>query len=242
MPSKIDLTGQRFGRLLVLEDTQKRTGKGEVIWRCKCDCGNETEVRGGHLRTKNVQSCRCLAKEMSHKCNSKKLIGQTFGKLTVVAETKQRANGQIVWLCQCECGNTHLVSTGCLTTGKTKSCGCISSSVGESYIENILNQNNIQYQREYTEPSLNKKRFDFAIIVDNRIVRLIEFDGRQHYEYTGRHWDTKENFIKRKESDQFKNQWALQKNIPLVRIPYWELDNLDLTMLMNNQYLVKEDE
>ena len=55
MPSKIDLTGQRFGRLLVLEDTQKRTGKGEVIWRCKCDCGNETEVRGGHLRTKNVQ-------------------------------------------------------------------------------------------------------------------------------------------------------------------------------------------
>ena len=68
---KIDLTGQKFGKLLVLRDTGKRvignkdTGeKTNVIWECKCECGNSTEVSSGHLKTGHTTSCGqcCISK------------------------------------------------------------------------------------------------------------------------------------------------------------------------------------
>lgn len=54
----IDLTGQRFGRLVVLRRVAN-LGK-QPRWLCRCDCGTETEAAGGNLRDGNVQSCGCL--------------------------------------------------------------------------------------------------------------------------------------------------------------------------------------
>jgi len=56
--NKKDLTGQRFGKLVVIEDTDKR--KGDVIWLCRCDCGNFTKVKTGDLKSGGTQSCGCL--------------------------------------------------------------------------------------------------------------------------------------------------------------------------------------
>ena len=117
--AKIDLTGQRFGKLLVLEEVKdKRASNGAIIWRCKCDCGKEVEVVGTNLRKKKnpTTSCGC-------KTNSKDLTGKKFGKLTVLEPTDERINGKIVWKCQCDCGNIHYVNTGNLTSGGVKSCG-----------------------------------------------------------------------------------------------------------------------
>lgn len=58
----IDITGQKFGRLTALEPTDKRVG-GSVVWKCRCDCGNETEVSYNSLVQGNVQSCGCLKSE-----------------------------------------------------------------------------------------------------------------------------------------------------------------------------------
>lgn len=58
----IDLTGQRFGRLLVIRCVG-RDPEGRAMWLCKCDCGNETVVHSRHLRTGATQSCGCLIKE-----------------------------------------------------------------------------------------------------------------------------------------------------------------------------------
>lgn len=58
-----DLTGQRFGRLIALE----RSGKDKwqnVLWKCRCDCRNETVVRGANLIAGAVMSCGC-AKELN---------------------------------------------------------------------------------------------------------------------------------------------------------------------------------
>lgn len=57
----IDLTGQRFGRLVATE----YLGKGK--WLCKCDCGNTVEVFRGNLKTGNTTSCGCFNKECSSK-------------------------------------------------------------------------------------------------------------------------------------------------------------------------------
>lgn len=57
-----DLTGQRFGRLLVIkraEDNVSPCGTKQVRWECQCDCGNVVIVHGQSLRTKNTQSCGC---------------------------------------------------------------------------------------------------------------------------------------------------------------------------------------
>lgn len=62
MPQKIDLTGQRFGRLKVLKESG-RDGKGEILWHCQCDCGVETNVRGYSLRKNLTKSCGCFEKE-----------------------------------------------------------------------------------------------------------------------------------------------------------------------------------
>lgn len=88
------------------------------------------------------------------------------------------------WLCYCDCGNTHEAASNHLTRGNIQSCGCITSSIGEMNIQKILDANSIIYTKECSFSDLyNKKplRFDFAIYQENKIIRLIEFDGIQHY-------------------------------------------------------------
>ena len=54
------------------------------------------------------------------------LLGNKFGRLVVVEKTHKRGSGGAVfWKCLCECGNTKDVSSSCLRTGQTKSCGCL---------------------------------------------------------------------------------------------------------------------
>ena len=57
--------------------------------------------------------------------NSKDITGQKFGKLTVLKPTKKRKNGNVVWLCLCDCGNIREVVSGNLQSGHTQSCGCL---------------------------------------------------------------------------------------------------------------------
>lgn len=58
----IDRTGQRFGRLLVLEEAGRNASK-KVVWKCVCDCGNTALRTSGDLVTGNSVSCGCYLKE-----------------------------------------------------------------------------------------------------------------------------------------------------------------------------------
>ena len=55
----------------------------------------------------------------------KNLIGQTFGRLTVVSEAPSDRFNRTRWHCVCSCGGKKIVSGYCLTAGTTKSCGCL---------------------------------------------------------------------------------------------------------------------
>ena len=68
MGKLIDLTGKRFGRLVVIE----RDGSyyspayhSRALWRCRCDCGVECIVAGQSLRQGNTRSCGCLRSEVN---------------------------------------------------------------------------------------------------------------------------------------------------------------------------------
>jgi hypothetical protein len=59
MNALVDLTGRRFGRLVVAGRAENSSG-GHSRWRCICDCSNETMVHGSHLKSGHSQSCSCL--------------------------------------------------------------------------------------------------------------------------------------------------------------------------------------
>ena len=60
-PKIVDLTGERYGKLVVLE--LDHVEKSKRYWKCQCECGNTTVVREGNLRHGITKSCGCLKKE-----------------------------------------------------------------------------------------------------------------------------------------------------------------------------------
>lgn len=113
----MDITGQRFGKLVAVKSTEKRQGSS-IVWECICDCGNTIFVPGNNLRRGNTKSCGCLTTAVD-------LAGMRFGKLVAVRPIEERIRGYVVWECRCDCGNTAFVPTGNLRSGNTKSCGCL---------------------------------------------------------------------------------------------------------------------
>ena len=69
MRNKLELAGQPFGRLLVLYECGRAKG-GQVLWKCRCECGNECVVRGDQLRNQHTQSCGCLHRDRVRECKT----------------------------------------------------------------------------------------------------------------------------------------------------------------------------
>lgn len=65
MSNYIDLSGQKFGRLTVIERLFERRNHDyrSALWLCRCDCGNEVRTYAGYLKSGNTKSCGCLHKE-----------------------------------------------------------------------------------------------------------------------------------------------------------------------------------
>ena len=99
----------------------------------------------------------------------------------------------------------------------------------------ILSQANINYSTQYTV-FIDKAyyRFDCAILDDNNnLIRLVEFDGEQHYEESNFY-----DYQTTHHNDLLKNQYCKENNIPLVRIPYWERNNNTLDLILGDKYLI----
>lgn len=124
MPKAIDLTGQRFGRLIVINKTNQSSSSGSPIYYCRCDCGKYVNVLYCNLRAGKTKSCGCLRRDLTSERMLKDLTGKKIGRLTVIKIMEGRYNRQIKYLCKCECGNETVVAGHNLITGRTKSCGC----------------------------------------------------------------------------------------------------------------------
>ena len=298
MPAKINLLNQKIGKLLVIEETNKRKNKS-IVWKCQCDCGNIEEFSTKELRSDGIIQCHQCGNSRKPQINlTENIIGKKYNHLTVLDKSEKRIGGKIGYKCQCDCEkktilyvsktdleNNHTTSCGCArrkykiddiisnkqiigyigsknnnghyyykvkcllcgreyealgqTLEKTIGCGC-QKSIGEFNIIQILQQNNIKYYKEYCFPN-SLLRFDFALLnKDNNIYRLIEFDGEQHYEQNIKNsgWNTYEKYQYTLKNDLKKNQIAKDNNIPLVRIPYWERDNITLKLLLEDKYLI----
>lgn len=59
MAPKVNLVGQQFNNLTVLQELNRRVN-GKVVWKCSCKCGNNVEVTTGNLKSGQVKSCGCI--------------------------------------------------------------------------------------------------------------------------------------------------------------------------------------
>lgn len=126
-----DLTGQRFGSLTAIEPTDERYD-GQVVWRCRCDCGNVCDIPSRRLISGTVMSCGCQSKRAGagkkfKRQKAKDLSGMRFGRLVALEPTGEKKRGYTVWRCQCDCGTICEATTSDLTSGHKQSCGCLQS-------------------------------------------------------------------------------------------------------------------
>ena len=239
-----DLTGKQFGELLVLSKTDKRTSDRRVIWLCRCSCGAIVEIDSHRLITGNTKSCGCLFKQhldKMHQNNIIDLTGRRFGKLIAIKPTIKRCGKSVIWECQCDCGNICYVASIHLRKNETISCGCALSR-GEAKIQKILTDSNIDFITQYIfKNCINPKtnfplKFDFYLPDYNCCV---EYDGEQHFKYTNKGWNTRQHFEENQYRDNIKNQYCRDNNIKLIRIPYYDYDNIDINYLkekINGKY------
>lgn len=97
----IDLTGQRFARLLVMERGEN-TARGKARWVCRCECGATTLVRASHLRSGQIRSCGCLNRERTRARST------THGHAPRGRQTAEhRAWGAMLARCYNPCGKDY---------------------------------------------------------------------------------------------------------------------------------------
>lgn len=116
----IDLTGQRFGRLVV--ESYCRDKNNRIKWNCTCDCGKKTVVYTNALTSGTTKSCGCFNSDY-HKENCKDLTGQRFGMWTTLYRTTDK-KGHVAWMCRCDCGTERIILTAHLINGSSTNCGC----------------------------------------------------------------------------------------------------------------------
>lgn len=131
---------------------------------------------------------------------------------------------------KCKClidGNEWFVSWDNLSRGR--GCPQCSESRGERKIRQYLENQNIEFKQEYSFDDLlgiggQSLRFDFAIFDNNDNLKfLIEYDGEFHFE---KYYES-QNFKELQIHDKLKNEYCQNNNINLIRIPYWEYDEIE---------------
>lgn len=219
--NRINNIGEKYGRLTIID----------IIWDadrtkaiCKCDCGNKyigvkSDIVSGHTR-----SCGCLQSDRASESNTKDWSGiiSDYG-VEFINRDHMNNKGQWMWKCKCGiCGNYFIALPAKINNGHITSCGCRIQSSGEECVLNALNELNIKFKPQHIFDDCKYKyvlRFDFAILYNDNIIGMIEYDGKQHFEPID-FFGGIDGFKETKIRDNIKNNYCKSHNIPMLRIPY----------------------
>lgn len=219
--NRVNNIGEKFGRLTII-DILWDEGRAKAV--CKCDCGNYYIGIKSDIVTGHTQSCGCLQSENTSIANTKDWNGHIsdYG-VEFVRRHHMNDKGQWLWECRCGiCGNLFIALPAKVNNGHITSCGCRIQSAGEEFIKGLLNDIKVEFETQYTFDDckyINLLRFDFAIIQNGKLLGLIEYDGKQHFEPI-EFFGGQKGFEEIKKRDTIKNMYCKSNNIPLLRLPY----------------------
>lgn len=140
---------------------------------------------------------------------------------------------KVIWWI-CSEGHEWKSEIGDRTGNSRKDCIICNNkreTMGERRIRQILTNKSIKFIKEYSFSNLLSERnfrlkFDFAIFDErDNLKMLIEFDGGQHFEVVKIYGE--EHFKNTQYRDNLKNEYCKNNNIKLLRIPYWQINNIE---------------
>lgn len=221
------------------EVLQKFSVVNPVEWRgisnrtlIECnDCGEQKnrlphkllqQFRDGHDACKNCHTIkqRATLEEFMERTNFEYIVVGEWIGLHHIAE-----------ITHVECNHTRLAEPNSIIGMRksgSKACPYCVESKGSRRVREFFDSNNIEYRTEESYNGLKgiggkSLRFDFSVIEDGNISFLVEFDGEFHYKPIR----GEKHLANQRLHDGLKNDYCLEKNIELVRIPYWEFENIE---------------
>ena len=221
--------------------------KNKLLWKCLSEkCGEEFLMPFSDIAFNNC-NCSYCSGHSAGLSNCLALKDQKLAKtwhpykndISPYEITLGSSSYQIWWMCP-ECG--YEWQSTVINRRKIKQCPNCSKSHGETKIYNYLVENNINFSQEFSLDDLlsnkgYKLRFDFAIFYDIEktiLLTLIEYDGEGHFSDNPFGKKSYDQII---EHDRLKNKYCEKHNISLIRIPYWDFENIE-QILDKNKIIV----
>lgn len=190
-------------------------------------CNNEYTIKTSDFFKEKGNRCPYCSKLKlkTHEEFEQEVYNLTHGEYTVL--DKYINNTTKIKFMHEKCGKTFLKTPKKFLSGQY--CTHCSSKIskGERKIEEYLNKLNIRFEKEYSFENckfINKLKFDFIVYLNDIKFILIEFDGIQHFVDSFNH---RENFEKTLIRDSIKNSYCEENNIPLYRITYKDIKNIE---------------
>ena len=219
---------------------------GEKI-EIRCPCGNPFKTKFTTFKTNNKRKCNtCKIEEGAiKKRKGSEIFAEEFyeiwGDKYTLLSNYVKDTIKIKIRCN-TCKSEYYTHPSSVTRRET-GCGKCSASKGERTIQQILRKHDIEFISEKSFERIKKLRFDF-LVQDNF---LLEYDGEFHFEMATFSKDERKmmkKLIKQQKNDRTKNQFCIDNNIPLIRIPYWEFNNLEelVVMALAHYKILKHEE
>lgn len=172
-----NIIGQRFNRLVVIEDDGTRSAKGEIKWLCQCDCGKFYHALGHRLKRGLTKSCGCLNSEKRRE-RFKDLTGAETEDFKIIDKAYSK-NQRVWWNCVCKHCGTNIILNNNLISHQT-SCGCLRGASKE-FMDSIRNSESLKSTKPTAKSTTGvrgvyfnkrKKKYHAFINVDKKQVYL----------------------------------------------------------------------
>ena len=196
--------------------------------KMKCPENHEFEMSWNNFKNHNQRCPICAKKNQKRRTHSYEYVKNYIESFGYKLISEKYINEDVHLTIKCPKHGEWKVSFCNFKHNKSR-CPRCKNYKGEIEISDILNKYNIDFINKHRFPDCKYKRtleFDFYLEKYNTII---EYDGEYHYRQVNR--TSKENFEKQKIRDGIKNQYCKEKGINLIRIPYWEFDNIESILI-----------
>lgn len=207
----------------------------------KCYCGDMFDTSVHEFKSNNKRQCNKCGLNLMTKEELYRIFDSDLGNgCTLISYVD--TNGYIltdsVLNIECSCGREFATSRYSFTHHHINRCRVCSKNIsnGELRIKSLLKESDVNYEMEFSIKDCRGDKqalpFDFAVFDGTKQLKfLIEYDGEQHFRPVNFGGCTDEVAMKNHKStlknDNTKTLYCIKNNIPLLRIPYWEFEEIE---------------